>query len=388
MGAVPMGSMPEPVAILSPLAQDGSAAVIRAWLKAEGDPVTEGEPLLELETDKVAMEVTAPATGRLAAILVREGEVQPGLLLGHIVPEAAAPPAGAEAPPAVPEHRLSPAVRKLLRESGLDPARLEGTGRDGRLTRHDVVLAMRQPQVAPPPAGETPRVTRVPHSPMRRTIAGHMAHSVATAPHVTAVFEADLGAIVAHRAAHRAAFAARGVALTYSAYFLRAAVRAMAAAPAVNSRWHEDHLEIFQDVHIGIGTALGEEGLVVPVVREAQSLSLFGLAERVQDLTARARAGRLRPEAMQGGTFTVSNHGVSGSLLAAPVIIHQPQAAILGIGRMEKRVVVRESGGQDAILVRPMAYVSLTIDHRVLDGSQTNAWLSRFVQVLEGWDEE
>jgi 2-oxoglutarate dehydrogenase E2 component (dihydrolipoamide succinyltransferase) len=159
----------------------------------------------------------------------------------------------------------------------------------------------------------------------------------------------------------------------------------MTAAPAVNSRWHDDFLEIFADVNIGVGTALGDKGLVVPVIRAAQSLTLEDIAARLNDLTERARAGRLAAADVQGGTFSISNHGVSGSLLAAPIIINQPQSAILGVGKLQKRVVVREAGGAEAIQIRPMAYVSLTIDHRVIDAAQTNAWLAKFVEELEGW---
>ena len=159
----------------------------------------------------------------------------------------------------------------------------------------------------------------------------------------------------------------------------------MKAAPAINSRWHDDRLEIFDDVNIGVGTALGDKGLIVPVIQRAQTLSLKDIAPRLDDLTERARTDKLSRADVQGGTFTISNHGVSGSLFATPIIINQPQSAILGVGKLEKRVVVREVGGVDAIQIRPMAYVSLTIDHRVVDGHQTNAWLTRFVELLESW---
>ncbi len=228
--------------------------------------------------------------------------------------------------------------------------------------------------------------TRVPHDTMRRRIAEHMQHSLTTAPHVTAIFELDFSAIIAHRRAHKEAYARRGVNLTFTAYFAAATVQAMHAVPQVNSRWQDDFLEVFTDVNIGIGTALGDKGLIVPVLHKAQELTLEGIAGRLQTLTELARTGKLKPADVQGGTFTISNHGVSGSLLAAPIIINQPQSAILGIGALEKRVVVVEqSDGSDAIAIRPMAYVSLSIDHRVIDGAQTNAWLSRFVQVLREW---
>jgi 2-oxoglutarate dehydrogenase E2 component (dihydrolipoamide succinyltransferase) len=159
----------------------------------------------------------------------------------------------------------------------------------------------------------------------------------------------------------------------------------MRAAPAINSRWHEAHLELIHDANIGIGAALGDKGLVVPVVRRAQTLSLREIAKTLTDLIARARAEQLTPADLRDGSFTISNHGVSGSLLAAPIIINQPQSAILGVGRLQKRVVVREAGGADSIQIRPMSYVSVTIDHRVVDAHQTNAWLTHFVNTLEAW---
>lgn len=234
-----------------------------------------------------------------------------------------------------------------------------------------------------PPLGGRSRAIR--HSPMRLAIAEHMQMSVSTAPHVTAVFEADFSAVMRHREKSRQAFAASGVSLSYTAYIVSACVAATKAVPEVNSRWFDDRLEVFDDVNIGIGTALGNEGLVVPVIRAAQDLSLSGIAAHLQDLTTRARTKTLTPADMRGGTFTISNHGVSGSLLATPIIINQPQTAILGVGKLEKRVVVREVEGVDTIQIRPMAYVSLTIDHRALDGHQTNTWLARFVETLESW---
>jgi 2-oxoglutarate dehydrogenase E2 component (dihydrolipoamide succinyltransferase) len=216
---------------------------------------------------------------------------------------------------------------------------------------------------------------------MRLTIAENMVRAVTEAPHVTALFEADFSAV----AAHKAALAAKSVKLSYTAYIVKAAAEAMAVAPAINGRWEPDRIAISPTIDIGVGTTLGEKGLVVPVVKGAGALSLEEIGARLDDLTRRARAGKLDRANVSGGSFTISNHGVSGSLLAAPIIIHQGQAAVLGIGKLEKRVVVRQIGGQDAILIRPMAYVTLTIDHRVVDGHQTNAWLTRFVEILESW---
>jgi 2-oxoglutarate dehydrogenase E2 component (dihydrolipoamide succinyltransferase) len=201
-----------------------------------------------------------------------------------------------------------------------------------------------------------------------------------TAPHVTAVFEADLTTVVADRGKRRADFEKRGVALTYTAYFVAAAAKALRAVPEINSRWHDDHLEILSACHIGVAVA-ADSGLIVPVIQDADRLDLLGIATRVQDLTAGARSGKLAPADLSGGTFTITNHGVSGSLLATP-IINQPQSAILGIGKMEKRLVVREENGVDSIQIRPMAYVTLTIDHRALDGYQANAYLSKFSACL------
>jgi 2-oxoglutarate dehydrogenase E2 component (dihydrolipoamide succinyltransferase) len=221
----------------------------------------------------------------------------------------------------------------------------------------------------------------IPHDRMRLKIAENMVRAVGEAPHVTALFEADFSAI----AAHKAAMAAKGTKLSYTAYLIKAAADAMAVAPAINGRWEEDRIVVSPTINIGVGTALGEKGLVVPVVKDAGALSLEEIGRKLDDLTARARSGHLAAADVSGGSFTISNHGVSGSLLAAPIILHAGQAAILGVGKLEKRVVVREIKGQDAIQIRPMAYVTLTIDHRVVDGHQTNAWLTRFVEVLESW---
>jgi 2-oxoglutarate dehydrogenase E2 component (dihydrolipoamide succinyltransferase) len=284
-------------------------------------------------------------------------------------------------------------VKRACLQHNIDPTTVTGTGRDGRVTRADIDQAVEQarrvpaPKAAPvaPPSDSSLRSHSVPHDRMRLRIAENMLNSVTVAPHVTAMFEADFSAIIAHRERHKAAWAKSGVKLTYSAYIVAAAAEAMKVAPSINSRWHEDRLEIFDDINIGVGTALGEKGLIVPVLRNVETLNLKGIAAGLEDMIQRARAEKLTGRDVSGGTFTISNHGVSGSLFATPIIIAQPQSAILGVGKLEKRVVVREVAGQDAILIRPMAYVSLTIDHRVVDGHQTNAWLSRFVDVLESW---
>jgi len=286
-------------------------------------------------------------------------------------------------------------VKRAVLQHDLNPGQIEGTGRNGRITRDDVDRAIEEAtKVSQPVEGIIPAATGgiashfVPHDRMRLAIAENMQASVSTAPHVTAVFEADFSAIIAHREAHKAAFAKKGAKLTYTAYLVAAAAEAMKVAPAINRRWHADRLELYDDINIGVGTALGTKGLIVPVLRKVQQLSLKGIAAQLDELIEKARREKLTGADIKGGTFTISNHGVSGSLFASPIIINQPQSAILGVGKLEKRVVVREVDGVDTIQIRPMAYVSLTIDHRVVDGHQTNAWLSRFVEVLEGWPKD
>jgi len=387
--------------IVVPTEQEGTKAVVRTWLKQVGDAVRKDEPVLELETDKVVVELPAPCAGVLADVLVAAGaEATPGMVLGRVaastvastgVPGPGAQSSHASPQPYVAEPRLSPSVRRLVAQHGLDPSTITGTGRGGRLTREDVLAVLETTGAASPAkphaatAAHAPDPRRIPHDSMRRRIAEHMLKSVQSAPHVTAVFETDFTAIAAHRSACKRLFDAKKVTLTYTAYFVAASVAAMKAVPMVNSRWHDDGLEVFGDVNVGVGTALGDSGLIVPVIHKAQDMTLFQVAEKLQDLVTRARLNKLRPPEVQNGTFTISNHGVSGSLLASPVIINQPQSAILGVGAVEKRVVVRTIDGVDTIQVRPMAYVTLTIDHRVIDGAQTNAWLRCFVDTLERW---
>ena len=389
--------------------QEGTKAVVRAWLKQIGDAVAENDPLVELETDKVTQEVPAPAAGVLTEILLdTDDEAEPGALLARISTDGAAgssslakagvqgatpaAPIGAPGPRPSPgnseaqEARLSPSVRRALLQHNIDAARIHGTGRDGRITRDDVDRAVASATTvsAGRPATAQPRHFAggdIPHDRMRLKIAENMVRAVSEAPHVTALFEADFSAIAAHKAGQ----AAKGVKLSYTAYIVKAAAEAMAVAPAINGRWEKDRISVAPTINIGVGTALGEKGLVVPVVKDAGALSLEDIGRKLDDLTTRARSGQLTAADVSGGSFTISNHGVSGSLLAAPIILHAGQAAILGVGKLEKRVVVREVNGQDAILIRPMAYVTLTIDHRVVDGHQTNAWLTRFVEILESW---
>ncbi len=416
--------------ICVPAEQEGTRSQVLRWLKQPGDAVRQHEPLVELETDKVTVEVPAPADGVLREILKGEREeLEPGEVLGRMETGAATGGESASAESsAIPfasghdqnaatavdstkvatglttaagnaARQLSPAVKRLLAEHSLDPSNVRGTGQGGRITVEDVLahIASAQGGAAAQASGE--RVSHapsshapssrpaalssgrlVPHSTTRQRVAEHMVESLLhTAPHVTSVFEADLGKVIAHRERHRADFEQRGVPLTFTTYFLKACVAAIRAVPEANSRWTDTALEIFDHMDIGIATALEEGGLVVPVLRNVEALDLFGIAAGLNDLTSRARSGGLKPADMRGGTFTISNHGVSGSLLATPIVINQPQSAILGVGKLERRPVALDD---DRIVVRPRCYVTLTIDHRVMDGLQANRFLAAFVDAL------
>ena len=407
------------VEIRAPAEQtEGTRSQVLRWLKQVGDSVAENEPLIEVETDKVTVEVASPATGVLREIIKHEQEeIAPGELLGRIDagtaaalaqgPRAAvAAPAAGASPSAVqsetrapaPAGGLSPAVRRLLSERGLDPSAVRGSGRAGRITVEDVLRTApgsaperrrQAPASSAAPAAVAGAVSgshRVPHTAVRKRIADHMVQSLLhTAPHVTTVFEADLTAVLSDRARQREEFARRGAPLTLTAYFVQAAVVAIRAVPEANSRWTDTALEIYDSIHIGVATAVEGVGLVVPVLHDADARDLFDTARALDELVTRARAGNLSPADVRGGTFTISNHGVSGSLLAAPIIINQPQAAILGVGKLEKRPVVVEEGDEQKIVVRPRCYVTLTLDHRVMDGHQANHFLQVFVQKLSGW---
>jgi 2-oxoglutarate dehydrogenase E2 component (dihydrolipoamide succinyltransferase) len=399
---------------------EGTRSQVSRWLKAIGEEVAENEPLIEVETDKVMVEIPAPARGVLREILKQEQEeILPGELLGRIEasdagrPAAAAEPsmearpaaaktaaaAPTEAASALSAHaaalavrKLSPAVRRLLAERGLQASDVRGTGERGRITADDVldhVAAKAQPRVtgssdaAAPSAGPG---RLVPHTTIRKRIAERMVDSLLhTAPHVTTIFEADLTAVLAHRARHRAELEQQGVSLTLTAYFLVACAAAIRAVPEVNSRWTDEALEIYDTIDIGVGTAIEGKGLVVPVVRNVQSRDLFAIARELGDLVTRAREDRLTVADVRGGTFTISNHGVSGSLVATPIIINQPQSAILGVGKLEKRAVVVSEDGTDRVVVQPRCYVTLTIDHRVMDGHRANRFMQVLTERLEGW---
>ena len=449
------------VEIRAPAEQtEGTRSQVLRWLKNIGETVAENEPLIEIETDKVTVEVASPGAGILREIVKGEQEeIEPGEVLGRIEAVAAAGATGDAAaggvvapvvdpalqavavggrtgdaaaqavavgsagtvsrgaqgvargtvqPAGAAATQLSPAVRRLLSENGLEASAVRGTGQGGRITVEDVLAASAvtaRPQMSagaasaisapgasasavPAPAASdvSGDSHRIPHTAVRKRVAEHMVQSLLhIAPHVTTVFEVDMTAVLAHRLQHRDEFARRGAPLTLTAYFLQATVDAIRAVPEANSRWTDSALEVFDAIHIGVGTALEAGGLVVPVLRDVQSLDLFKTAEGLNDLVTRAREGRLVPADVRGGTFTISNHGVSGSLVATPIIINQPQSAILGVGKLEKRPVVVDEGGVDRVVIRPRCYVTLTIDHRVMDGHQANRFLQTFVARLTSW---
>ena len=377
---------------------EGTRAQLLRWLKPVGAAVIAGEPLAEVETDKVTVEIAAAVSGTLREICKQATEeIAVGDLLGRIESDGATavesvaatpapPPAvrSADPPPPAAASAVSPAVRRLLVQHGLEATAVQGSGGGGRVTVEDVLRHV-VGRGLEPAAGAT-GVRRVPHSATRRLIAERMVASLLhTAPHVTTVFEVDLGKVLAHRARQRAALERQGVPLTLTAYFVAACVPAIRAVPEVNARWTDAALEIFETIDVGIATAVEGKGLVVPVLRDVARLGLVDIAAELGRLTGRARADSLTPADVRGGTFTLSNHGVSGSLVAAPVIINQPQSAILGVGKLEQRAVVVSQDGVDAIVARPRCYVTLTLDHRVLDGHQANRFLATWAAAVEGW---
>jgi 2-oxoglutarate dehydrogenase E2 component (dihydrolipoamide succinyltransferase) len=412
--------------VVAPMNEEGTKATILKWAKSVGDKVRKDEPLLELETDKVTVEISAPASGELTEILKGpDEEVLPGQLLARVRiavedsahaaegeaetadEEEAENPAAADAAVAqdtriAARQLLSPSVRRLLAKHEISASDIPGSGRNGRITAQDVVRhldgtnAVRPVrEIAPPDeaARSVPAIaaevdSRIPHTPIRRRIAEHMVRSLTQAPHVTTLFETDLTRVLEHRARHASDFERQGARLTLTAYFIAACARALRAHPRVNATFHEDSLELHADANIGVGTALGNDGLIVPVLQRAQELNLFGIALRLGQLVAAARAGKLAPSDVRGGTFTISNHGVGGSLLAAPIVINQPQVAILGVGKVERRVCAVQMDSSEVIAVRSMCYLTLTIDHRAIDAFQANAFLSSVVATLEQWPKD
>ena len=404
------------IKVLVPRLGEGVEEVtITKWLKSEGDFVKELEPLLEVNTDKVDTEIPSPATGVLLKVLLPEntpakvGEVlavigQPGEKADApdisaptravISEEVKAQPAPVTAP-AIPVSTgksdlgfISPVVAKIASEKGVDLQHIKGTGLNGRITKDDVLAFIEKggAEVAvSTPVISQPGDRLFKHSTIRKSIAEHMLASKRTSPHVLTVMEADMSRVAAHRAANKESFARDGVNLTFTAYFITAIAAGLKAYPMTNSSWTDEGVQVHKSVNIGMATSLGEEGLIVPVIKGADGLSLLGVARAVNDLSSRARAKKLQPDEVKGGTFTLTNHGVSNSLFAMP-IINQPQCGILGVGAMQKRaVVVTDANGGDSIAIRPMVYLSFVFDHRILDGASADWFLMKVKETLENW---
>ncbi|VAW39257.1 Dihydrolipoamide acyltransferase component of branched-chain alpha-keto acid dehydrogenase complex, partial [hydrothermal vent metagenome] len=399
---------------------------ISRWLKQPGEAVDQYEPLLEIETDKVTTEATAEEAGTLLEILIPEGKtVDVGTVLAFIGKPGDKPPQNGDSPaaqpiaqaesvstakampataaPAMPSAtvtqrpqrytgRISPVVGRIAAEHEVDLNLVTGTGKDGRITKKNILAYIEQREshpVTPSPLhpvtpSPTPQPTAVPGeivplSKMRRAIAEHMVRSVQTSPHVTTVFEFDFTAVVRHRAAHKAQFGRDGANLTFTPYIVAATVAALKQHPMANSTWTDGGIQLKPQINIGMAAAI-DDGLIVPVIKGADGMNLLGLARTINDLTARARNSQLKPADVQGGTFSITNHGTSGSLFATP-IINQPQCGILGVGKIEKRVKVIDNG----IAIRPLAYVSFTFDHRILDGKTADDFVSSIKDVIENW---
>lgn len=396
---------------------------VTKWLKQEGDSINELEPLLEVNTDKVDTEIPAPATGTVLKIIAQEGiAAKVGELLaiigkpgesvdsGQLIVDSSTPATKAITQPSTAtSHQsqtanyqpqttnrdlgfISPVVARVAAEHGVDLAQVNGTGLNGRITKNDVLAFVSsgqksqvksqtmvyRPQGSSIVAGEGDQLIK--HSTIRKSIAQHMVESKHTSPHVLTVMEADMSRVAKHRAANKAAFERDGVNLTFTAYFMMAIVAGLKAYPQTNSSWTDEGLLVHKNVNLGMAVSLGEDGLIVPVIKKAEDLSLLAMARAVNDLANRARTKKLQPDEVKGGTFTLTNHGVSGSLFAFPVI-NQPQAGILGVGAMQKRVVVID----DAIAIRPMVYMSFVFDHRILDGASADWFLAKVKDTLENW---
>lgn len=413
--------------IMPQLGDSVSEGTVSRWLKHEGERVEEFDPLLEVSGDKIDTEIPAPVSGVVLKILTPVGQlVTAGACLAVIGESETESTGKAEVEtqrtprqqpaPASNGHAaeytgyVSPVVARMVAEHQLDLAQISGTGREGRVTKKDVEAYLAaESQTATPqptrrdepskpakadtstlaPAAQAARTAvKAPQSggelvaltAMRRTIAEHMVRSkLQTAPHVTTVFEFDMAAVVAHRKANKDAYAKQGVNLTLTAYLAVATATALQQARYVNAQWTDEGIFLHNTVNLGIAVAL-DEGLIVPVIPNAGDLNLMGMARAINDVATRGRNKQLKADELQGGTFTITNHGVSGSLLATP-IINQPQSGILGVGVVEKRVKVID----DMIAIRPCCYVTLTFDHRVADGATADHFMQQLKDTIETW---
>ncbi len=383
--------------IMTPaLGESVAEATVARWTKKVGDAVKRDEMLIELETDKVSLEVVSPADGVLTEIVAAEGDtVLPGALLGRVTAGAAASPS-APAPVAAPVPApapapvaaaapVAPSVRRIAAETGLDTSTVAGSGKDGRVTKGDALAALEAraaaPVVAAAPSAPRPvheREDRVKMTRLRQTIARRLKEAQNTAAMLTTFNEVDMSAVMALRNQYKDVFEKRhGVKLGFMSFFVKACVEALKDVPDVNAEI--DGTDLIYKNHYDIGVAVGtEKGLVVPVVRDAETLSLAGIEKAIGALGKKARDGQLSIDDMQGGTFTISNGGVYGSLMSTP-ILNAPQSGILGMHKIQDRPMV--VGGQ--IVVRPMMYLALSYDHRVVDGQGAVTFLVKVKDYIE-----
>jgi len=369
--------------VMPQLGESIAEGTVIKWLIPKGGRIEKDQPLLEVETDKVALEIPSPGGGTLTEVLVQEGQTVPvGTLIARLDSDESTDPEAVNRVGGVVVRQMepqlegdghhSPAVRQLAKEHGINLSEVTGTGAGGRVTKKDVQDFIAQGGVranVTGPGGEQSMGEDIlPFTQMRRTIADRMVRSKQTSAHVTTCFEVNFSGIAKFRESHS---------LTYLPFVIRAVTRAIRDMPVVNSAWSEQGIIVKKDIHIGIATAL-DDGLLVPVVRHADRKGLLQLAKEVADLAERARSKKLNPEEVQGGTFTITNHGGFGSLFSTP-IIYQPQIAILGVGAIQKRPVVINDG----IAIQLMGYLSLSFDHRVIDGATADQFMAKIKGFLE-----
>jgi 2-oxoglutarate dehydrogenase E2 component (dihydrolipoamide succinyltransferase) len=433
--------------VMPQMGESIAEGTIVRWIKKVGDSVDRDEPLFEISTDKVDAEIPSPGAGVLTEIKVKEGETVPvnavvavigGAAViagdtaatvpphegeGRTIPEAAVgqpeagsrepvaashqTEAGAREPEAGSRQRTSPLVRRIAREHNVDISRVSGTGISGRVTKSDILgfieagvpaaAAQARARPAAPAGGHVPafkpgeRVEIVPMTIMRKKIAEHMVTSAHTSPHVYSVYEVDFHRLAQLRDRKKAEYERNGAKLSFTALIAKATVDAIRAFPFTNASIDGDNIVYKKDLNLGIAVAL-DQGLIVPVIRNADEKNLLGLSRAIDDLAVRARAKKLTPDEVQGGTFTITNPGIFGAVYGLP-LINQPQVAILGVGVIEKRVVVVQAAdnggpaGHDAIAIHPTCHISLGYDHRLIDGADAGRFLTYLKERLEQFDE-
>ena len=427
--------------VMPQMGESIAEGTIVRWIKKVGDAVDRDEPLFEISTDKVDAEIPSPAAGVLTDIKVKEGETVPVNSVVAVIgadgekpsaqpaqaqPAAAAPPAATSVDTSTPmpaaavgqpetapaaaapaaaggvlskeelrRQKSSPLVRRIARDHDVDIRQIQGTGISGRVTKRDILgyLESGAPKQAPAPSLARPlptpgpayrpgeRVQIVPMSVMRKKIAEHMVLSAHTSPHVYSVYEVNFGRVAALRDKRKGEYEAAGAKLTFTAFIAKAIIDALRQFPIVNASVDGDNIVYKKDINLGIAVAL-DNGLIVPVIRNADEKNLLGLSRAINDLAARARSKKLNPEEVQGGTFTITNPGIFGALYGLP-LINQPQVAILGVGGIEKRAVVID----DAIAIRPVCHITLGYDHRLVDGADAGRFLSFVKERLENFEE-